>query len=133
MTSFLLAIESYQGPAKDQAPIGLVKSFDDPRGAFTWDSLAPGAYVLTASAEGRPPTRSRSVDVDVSRRSSHVRIVLARGGTLTGRILDGDTRKPLGGASVTFDALTMTGANSIRQARSDEPDLTGRRETVVEE
>jgi hypothetical protein len=118
--SFLLGIESYQGAAKDSAPIGLVKSYDDPRGVFTWDSLAPGAYVLTASAEGRPPTRSRSIDVEVGRSSSHVRIVLARGGTLTGRILDGDTRRPLGGASVMFDALTMTGANSIRPARSDE-------------
>jgi hypothetical protein len=118
--AFLLAIESYQGPAKDTAPIGLVRSFDDPRGAFTWDSLAPGAYVLTASAEGRPPARSRSIDVDVARRSSHVRIMLARGGTLTGRILDGDTRRPLGGASIAFDTLTMTGANSVRPARSDE-------------
>lgn len=120
ITGFLLAVESYQGTAKETAPIGLVKSYEDPHGAFIWESLAPGTYVLTASAEGRPPARSRSVDVEAGRRSSHVRIVLSRGGVLTGRILDGDTRKPLAGASIAFDALTMTGANSIRSARSDE-------------
>lgn len=120
VTGYLLAVESYQGPVKEGAPLGVVKSFADPRGAFTWTGLVPGAYVLTASAEGRPPTRSRSIDVEVGRAAHHVRIVLTRGATLTGRVLDADTRKPLGGATVAFDALTMTGANSIRPARSDE-------------
>jgi protocatechuate 3,4-dioxygenase beta subunit len=117
--AYTLAIESYRGASGD-APFGQVKSIEDARGAFLWDSLPPGAYVLTASADGRPPTRSRSVDVEMSRTTRHVRIVLARGATLSGRVVDADGKQPLAGATVGFDALTSAGMGGGGYARTDE-------------
>jgi len=120
VASFILAVESYQGPANDGAPVGQTRSIQDPRGAFTWEKLVPGRYVLTASAEGRPPVRSRLVDVEVGRTTAHVRITLARGATLAGRVLDAATHRPVAGATVTLDAFTAPRAQSIRPATSDE-------------
>ncbi len=118
--SFILAVEAYQGPAMEKAPIGQVKSIQDPRGAFAWDNLVPGRYVLTASADHRPPARSSQIEVEVGRTTSHVRINLPRGATLSGRVLDASTRKPIAGAVLTLDGITTTRAQAIRPARSDE-------------
>ena len=120
IASYMLAIESYRGRGGESSPLGLVKAIQDPRGAFAWDNLVPGAYVLTANADGRPPTRSRSIDVEAGRRTHHVRIVLARGATLTGRVTDADSRRPIAGASVSFDALSATGVGGNSFARTDE-------------
>jgi S1-C subfamily serine protease len=49
-----------------------------------------------------------------------VRIVLARGATLSGRVVDADTKQPLAGATVGFDALTSNGMASGGFARTDE-------------
>ena len=120
VTAFQLGVETYQGPDLDSAPMGQTKSFRDPRGAFLWSGLPPGAYVLTASAEGRPPARSGSVDVETGRTAHHVRIVLPRGGTLAGRVVDAETRRPIAGALIGLDTATMTGADNTRPTRSDE-------------
>ena len=40
------------------------RKVDDPRGAFRLEKLAPGSYVLSAGAPGRPPARSDSITVD---------------------------------------------------------------------
>lgn len=103
--SYQLAMESYQGPSGD-TPTGAMRDIRDERGAFRWDHLAPGTYVLGAVGPGRPIARSRSIDVEMGRTTHHVRIVLTRGATLTGRVLDADTRKPIAGAHVAFDALS---------------------------
>jgi hypothetical protein len=115
---YLIAVESYQGTVEG-VPAGQVKTIQDPRGAFSWDRLPPGRYVLTASASGRPPVRSRQVEVEVGRTTAHVRITLPRGATMNGRVVDAATRKPIADAMVALDAYTGTGANSVRPARSD--------------
>jgi hypothetical protein len=120
VASYLLAVESYQGPSADSAPTGQLKEIQDPRGVFAWENLVPGRYVLTASGGGRPPSRSGPVDVDVGRVTAHVRITLSRGATLTGHVLDANTRKPVADALVALDAFTSTRANSVRPARSDD-------------
>ena len=59
------------------------------RGAFRgWDGLAPGSYVLTASASGTPPARSASVTVVGGATTRGVRIVVLHGGTVTGHVYD---------------------------------------------
>lgn len=105
LPSYQLALESYQGPSGD-TPTGGTRDVRDEGGAFRWDHLAPGTYVLSAAVPGRPIARSRGVDVEMGRTTHHVRIVLGRGTTLSGRVVDADTRKPIGGAHVSFDALS---------------------------
>jgi hypothetical protein len=118
--SYLLAVETYHGSATEGVPTGQLKSIQDPRGAFAWERLPPGRYVLTASADGRPPMRSRPVDVEVGRSTAHVRITLARGATMSGRIVDATTHRPIAGAVVALDAFTGTRADAVRPARSDD-------------
>jgi hypothetical protein len=119
--SYLIAVESYQGRSSEGAPTGQVKTIADPHGAFAWDRLVPGRYVLTASAEGRPPTQSRPVEVEIGRTSAHVRIALARGATMSGRVLDAITKRPLSGAVVALDRSTGTRASAaIPPAHADE-------------
>ena len=123
LSPYLIAIESFLGTgeaAQTIPPTGQARSIQDAKGAFLWDGLAPGKYVLTASAEGRPPARSSQVEVEAARVTHHVRIVLARGGTLTGKVLDAETRKPIPGAIVALDAATSTTANLISPGHSDE-------------
>jgi Carboxypeptidase regulatory-like domain/PDZ domain len=120
IASYLIAVESYQGPSAESAPTGQTKSIQDPRGAFAWEKLVPGRYVLTASAGGRPPAQSSPIEVDVGRVTAHVRITLARGATLAGRVLDAVTRKPIAGALIAFDRTTNTRADTSGTARSDE-------------
>jgi hypothetical protein len=114
-----VAVESYLGAGLEAAPTGQVKSVDDARGAFRWEGLAPGTYVLTAGAPGRPPARSRAVEVEKSRTTSHVRIVVGPGAVLGGRVLDAATRQPIADASVNFDTLTTSGLGSGGFAKTD--------------
>lgn len=118
--SFLLAVESFlpKAEAGPSSALGRSQRVSNPAGQFTLDRLSPGRYVLTASADGRPPTRSDEIDVDAGR-TSNTRITLRKGATLSGTILDADARKPVEGARVALDAITSTGANAIKDAVSD--------------
>lgn len=118
LASFTVAVESYQGPVKEGAPVGQLKTIQDPHGAFTWEKLPPGRYVLTASTEGRPPARSSPVEVEMGRVTAHVRIVVPRGATLSGRVLDASTRKPVAGAVIALDAFTVA-RQGTQPTRSD--------------
>jgi protocatechuate 3,4-dioxygenase beta subunit len=120
LAAFVVAIESYQGPHAASAPRGQSKNIQDKSGAYAFDHLVPGQYVLTASVPGRPPARSRPVDVDIGRTTSYVRITVGRGATLSGRVVDARTHKPLAGAVVTVDGATLTSAPVARPARSDD-------------
>jgi hypothetical protein len=118
VAAFVIAVESYRGPESD-GPRRRSETVDDPAGAFALSSLPPGEYVLTAGAEGRPPVFSRPVTVEIGRATHHVRITLPLGATLTGTVLDADTRRPLAGAVVLLDAATSTDAGKILPASSD--------------
>lgn len=121
VASYLLAVESFQPSSDDgsPSPTGRPRSFSDPSGDFLLDKLPAGRYVLTASASGMPPTRSAPVDVEAGSTARGVRITLARGATLSGTIMDADTRRPIAGATVGLDAATTTGANAISGSTSD--------------
>ena len=121
VAAYMIAIESYQGRSSDAAQTGQVKNVSDARGAFGWDRLVPGRYVLVASAEGRPPSQSRQVEVEIGRTSAHVRITLGRGATMSGRVIDAVTKKPLPGAVVMIDRATATRAGeALHPARADD-------------
>lgn len=124
--SYLLGIESFvAAPVRGQGPEAVppspqARSIQDARGAFVLENLMPGKYVLTASAEGRPPTKTSPIEVEAARTTHHVHIVLSRGVTLSGKVSDAETHKPVVGATVALDAVTSTTANMIASSRTDE-------------
>jgi hypothetical protein len=103
---FEVGIESFSTPRGRTLRGGAKKSFEDARGAFRWDKLAPGSYVLTAAAPGRPPARSAPIAVTSGVETRGVRIVLTRGGTVAGRVVD-ESHRPLSGVEVRFDAVSI--------------------------
>jgi hypothetical protein len=119
--TFDVGIESYASSHGRSVRSGGRKSFDDPRGAFRLDKLAPGTYVLTASAPGRALARSDSIEVASGATTSGVRIVLVHGGTVTGHVYD-DHHAPVAGVDLRFDAVSST-LDSKSSAKSDDSGL----------
>ncbi len=121
IAAYLLAIESFQpaGSGARGSVDGRARKVSDPGGAFRLDELAPGRYVLTVSAAGRPPTRSAAVDVEAGRTADRVRIVLPQGATLRGRVVDAASRAPVVEAQVELDSVTSSGANAISLSLTD--------------
>jgi len=123
ISPYLLAIESFVGSGDSQEsvpPSNQARSIQDAKGAFLLDDLQPGKYVLTASAEGRPPVKTSPIEVEAGRTTHHVHIVLGKGATLSGKVVDAETRKPVAGAVVALDAMTSTNANMILPAYTDD-------------
>jgi len=102
--SFKLGIEAYVSTRAGNVDRG-PRSFEDVRGAFRWDKLAPGRYVLTASVPGKPPARSATIAVQGGDATRGVRIVIAQGGAVSGRVFD-DHGAPVSGAEVGFDVVS---------------------------
>ena len=105
VASYRLGIEAFASARGRRIEGGSARKFDDPRGAFRWDKLSPGSYVLTASAPGKPPARSEAVEVKSGAAANGVRIVVAQGGSVSGHVYD-DHHAPIAGASVRFDAVS---------------------------
>jgi hypothetical protein len=116
--SFTIGIESFTPARGRNVDRASPRSFADMRGAFRWDRLAPGSYVLSASAPGKPPVRSSAVEVASGAVTRGVRIVLPRGGTVTGRVTD-DRHVPLAGVDLHFDAVSSI-LDSNSSAQTDE-------------
>jgi membrane-associated protease RseP (regulator of RpoE activity) len=117
VSPFTLGIESFAPAGGWDTGRGGPRSFEDADGTFHWDKLAPGRYVLTASAPGRPPARSGSIDVKGGAVTRGVRIVLAPGGVLMGRVYDG-AHAPLAGVDLHFDSVSRV-ADSKASAQTD--------------
>jgi carboxypeptidase family protein/PDZ domain-containing protein len=104
LRSFTVGIEVFtpaHGRAFDAVP---ARPFEDARGSFVWDKLAPGTYVLTASAPDLMPARSGPIDVLGGAVTRGVRIALTRGGSVTGHVYDA-RHQPIARASLSFDAM----------------------------
>ncbi len=114
--SFTVGVESFTG-AHGRGSGGPKIKVDDPRGAFRLEKLAPGSYVLSAGTPSRPPARSDAVVVSSGATTTGVRIVIAKGGTVVGRVLD-EKRAPLEGVEVRFDTVSSV-IESESVARSD--------------
>jgi len=120
VTKFMLAVEKFVGQdGDDEGTNGRARTVEDEQGRFVMENATPGKYVLSVSAEGRPPARSEPLDVSSGRSVTGVRIVLARGARLAGTVTDAQTRKPVEGANVTLDSVTSTGLTTIPSAKTD--------------
>jgi hypothetical protein len=116
--SFTVGIESFTAARGRSFRSGGSRHFDDRTGAFRFDRLAPGAYVLSASAPGAPPARSDSIEVRGGAVTSDVRITLGKGGTVTGHVYD-ERHAPVAGVDLRFDAVSSAvGTNA--NAKSDD-------------
>jgi hypothetical protein len=102
---FELGIEAFATRQGRTVRRGGRKAFEDVSGSFQWDKLAPGSYVLTVSAPGRAPARSDPIAVSSGIATRGVRIVLPRGGMVTGRVVD-ENHRALGGVDIRFDAVS---------------------------
>ena len=116
--TFTLGIEAYSSARHRQGDGGRPRGFEDPRGAFRLDNLAPGSYVLTASTSGRPPARSEAIEVVGGAPTRGVRIVLAKGGSVSGVVYD-EGHKPLADVEVGFDSVSSVLASNASDARWD--------------
>jgi Carboxypeptidase regulatory-like domain/PDZ domain len=103
--SFTLGIESFASAHGRSFRSVAGRRFEDPRGAFRWEKLAPGSYVLVATASDKPPARSDTVAVRGGMATSGVRIVLAQGGSVTGHVYD-ERHAPLPDVDLRFDAVS---------------------------
>ncbi|MDI3284916.1 carboxypeptidase regulatory-like domain-containing protein [Polyangium sp. 15x6] len=115
MTSYRLTIELFLPNTEgvDIGARGRPKTVEDPAGAFRLEKLPPGKYVLGASAEGHPPGKSETVEVEVGQTARNVRIALPRAATLSGTVRDEETRKPIAGATLRLDGMAGGGGFDI--------------------
>lgn len=81
----------------------------DVSGSFVFKLESPGTYRLTVAKDGygqpggilnRANWTSTDVSVDSDRPTGDVRFVLARPGEIAGRVVDGDTKRPVAGMPV---------------------------------
>jgi hypothetical protein len=115
LDSFSLGTETFVSAHATGANHGL-HAFKS--GSFRLEHLVPGTYVLTAVAEGRPPARSDPIDVRAASVTDGVRIVVARGGSVAGRVLD-DHNDPIAGVELRFDMVSAVSADSTARATTD--------------
>jgi len=121
ITSYRLSVELFLPKAEgiELGVRGRPLQIDDPTGSYVWDRLPAGRYVLGASAQGHPAGKSDSVTVEPGQTTRNVRIVLPRGATLTGSVLDAETRQPIMGAVVRMDGMSGAGPDPILPATTD--------------
>ncbi len=116
--SFAISVEASSSALSGRPARRGPAHYEDPRGAFRLEKLQPGRYVLMASAPGKTPARSDSIDVRSAASTTGVRIVLAAGGAVVGHVYD-DRRSPLAGVDLRFDAFASTAENAA-DAKTDE-------------
>jgi hypothetical protein len=117
VSPFVLGIEAFAAMHGKSGRIGGQRTFDE-GGAFHLDKLAPGTYVLTASSNGKPPTRSSPVEVTSGSVTKGVRIVLARGGVVKGHVYD-EQHAPVAGVDLSFDAVSSAVPSNVRATTDD--------------
>ncbi len=109
--SFTLGIESFTGERGKSGRSSGQRPFEDRGGSFRWDKLGPGTYVLTASAPGKPPTRSDPVEVKSGATTPGVRITVASGGVVQGHVYD-EKHAPVAGVTLSFDQVSSVVAST---------------------
>lgn len=111
LTKYSIGVESFQSSDGTRSRrLNKQVAVDDADGAFTLNGLAPGSYVLIATSEGRPPAKSRTIEVAAGEHVRGVTIQLSRGGSVSGTVTDRESGKPLARATVRLDAASSSGA-----------------------
>jgi hypothetical protein len=93
-------------------PLQRSRSFVDASGCYTLDDLLPGPVAVVVSAPGYAPSAEVPADVPASGEAV-ADAALARGGRLTGVVLDAETRAPLGGARIAVEGMLSEAASTF--------------------
>ncbi len=72
----------------------------DPSGRFMTQSLAPDRYAVVVTAPNRPPVVTHRFEVHSGRDTDVGTIVVGRGGSVAGMVIDGATGEPVAAAGV---------------------------------
>ncbi len=118
VTRFAVGIETSTSAHGTSLRTGDHWSFEDRGGAFRIENIAPGTYVLSATATGKPPTKSDPIEVSAAAPTRGVRIVLAAGGVVKGHVYD-EQRAPVSGVALSFDGVSNA-VLSTAHATSDD-------------
>lgn len=117
---FQIAVEKFIGmDGDDEGSRGRAQTIENEKGEFKMEGMTPGKYVLSASAEGRPPARSALFEVESGRAATGVRIVIARGGSVSGTVTDATTKRPIEGVRVEVESQISSGVASIPSVMTD--------------
>lgn len=116
---YSIGVDSFQvdGPRPYGAKRIGVLQIDDPSGRFRYDSLRPGAYWFQVRTARYASETSARVIVRAGAERSDVTIQVGRVGTVSGRVTDSNTDKPLAGATV--ELFTADGPFKPPAAQTD--------------
>ncbi len=99
-------------------------SFHAEDGAFVLDDVAAGSWDVQATAEGYQRGRVAGVTVEEGATAEGVDVRLARGGTISGRVLEDRTGKPVLEASVRAEPASGGGGMRMMMLDDDGPTVT---------
>ncbi|MBW2455464.1 MAG: carboxypeptidase regulatory-like domain-containing protein [Deltaproteobacteria bacterium] len=99
IASFVVIVRRPTGPMTRE--VVTVEPTMDPEGRYEIPALPEGDYLVSASAHGY----ATAAEVSVTLRAEDVEqdFALGRGGTILGRVTDGDTETPIQGARITLE------------------------------
>lgn len=100
VAAFSCRMRQSNGPGMPTSATDFTQSFNSASGEFCMNGIPTGEYVIEASAQGYAPSFSSSVSVIRGTAPQSTVVKLTRGGSLSGRIVDG-TGAPVRGARIT--------------------------------
>jgi hypothetical protein len=98
---------------------GYGRATADADGRFTLKGIGAGALALAASSRGHASRNPTKITVGVGEQVDNVKIVVDRGFSISGTIIDASTRKPIAGVRVHGYAVAGSGAASSEPTGAD--------------
>lgn len=118
---------AYEGTEVTQ-PTNTLQSFESENGEFTLGNVAPGSYVIEASAPGYAPTFSERFRITQGQSIAGIVIRISKGGSIEGVVL-GSAGEPISGAIVSTHDNTWTDDLFTRALGAEFPTNATSRET----
>lgn len=120
LARYRIGVESFTGvDGTRSSRFGKSTDVEDANGAFTLEGLTAGTYVLVVTAEGKPPTKSRAIELTAGEQLRGVTIQLSKGQSVAGIVTSRENGAPIAGAFIRLDAASSSGA-SFAPVTSDE-------------
>ena len=85
---------------------------DEVSGAFAFEDLPPGRYTVVVGATHFPVSRTEDVEVRPGQAVTGLRIVMKPGANVSGRVVDGVSGEPVGGAILHIEGNSVSNVGS---------------------